>query len=49
MDLFVGVDTVFVRKNLVLNFTVEMTNFGSLFKPQIHYKFYISCVAGRFS
>jgi hypothetical protein len=33
MDIFAGVDTVFETEN-----QVEMTNFRSLFKPQIHDK-----------
>ena len=37
MDIFVGVDTFFTRENQVWNFKVEITNFWSLFKPQILY------------
>ena len=37
MDIFVAVDTFLVRKNQLWNFKVEITNFWSLFKPQILY------------
>ena len=39
MDIFVEVGTFFV----------EITNFRSLSEPKIHYMFFISCIAGKFS
>jgi hypothetical protein len=42
MDIFVGVDTLFVRTNQVSDFKVEITNMRSLFKTKIHNKFEFS-------
>ena len=39
MDISVGVATFYVMENHVWNVEGEITNFRSLFKPQIHYTF----------
>lgn len=44
MDIYVEVDTFFVKENQVWHLIVEITNLKSIFKPHIHYKFDISLV-----
>jgi hypothetical protein len=39
MEFCLGVDTDFIRENQVWNFKVEITDFRTLFKSQIHYTF----------
>lgn len=47
MDIFVRVDTFFLKENKVWNFKEEITNLGSLFKPGIHFNFYICYIAKK--
>jgi hypothetical protein len=44
MDIFVEVDTFFIRANKVWHFYVEITNFQKPFKPWINYKFWFPTV-----